>query len=84
MTEQEKIEICRKEFCQYYKTKRCTNFFEGQFLDWRTDLLFEGWKAAKRSQPIVKLPKDYGNGKVEMGLVKKSLTAAGIRFEVEE
>lgn len=84
MTEQEQIEIWRKEF-ERLQGRGFTALLENGLYEWSfTQERWEGFLMAKRSQPIVKLPKDYGNGKVEMGLVKKSLTAAGIWFEVED
>lgn len=43
---------------------------------------WQGFLMAKRSQPSVVLPKDYGNGKIEAKAVHKSLTAAGIKYKV--
>lgn len=35
------------------------------------------------NRKVVELPKDYGNGKVEMKAVQEALTAAGIQYTVK-
>jgi thiamine pyrophosphokinase len=59
MTEQEQIEKWREEFISINRTKRDTSFFNGRFLDDRTEILFHGFLMAKRNMPVVELPSPF-------------------------
>lgn len=93
MTDAEQIEAWRSEFIEYYRTKRCTAFHDGRFLDDRTEILYHGWLAAKRSQPVIELPEtdchcyDDDNGvnvwSYMPDTVFNAITVAGYKYKVK-
>ena len=91
MTNDKQLEIWRAEFCEHYRTKRCTSFHDGRFLDDRTEILYHGWLAAKRSMQPIELPDsdDYFD-KFETNIygyesaVEDAITAAGYSYRVNE
>jgi hypothetical protein len=48
--------IWREEFISINRTKRDTSFFDGRFLDDRTEILFHGFLIAKRNMPVIEIP----------------------------
>ena len=86
MTEQEQIEIWRKEFEKSIPNHLLHKYPSGTYHDDEIELVWEGFKRGKRSQPIVKLPK-RGTGfyfDVSLDDVIEALTAAGIKYTIGE
>lgn len=89
--DKELVEVWRAEFESWYDAHTRFNYgvsyhfgANGKYCFDDIELAWQSFLAAKRSQPSVVLPKDYGNGKVEAKAVHAALTAAGIKYTIGE
>lgn len=92
MTEQEQIEVWRKEF-ERLQVGGFTALLENGLYEWSfTQERWEGFLMAKRSQPVVELPEIHEiwfdgeviSNKYDEADVIEALTAAGIQYKVRD
>lgn len=87
MTEQEQIEVWRKDFSKAIG-HNYTVRSDGRYVDVQIDNVWQGFLMAKRSMPVIELP---DNSKEDIGgfdcfdkdTVFKAITAAGYQYKIK-
>lgn len=88
MDDKELVEVWRKEFELTVSPQHLHKFPSGTYNCEEVDLMWQGFQRAKRSQPSVVLPKEIQSIVMPSVFnaedIYTSLTAAGIKYTIEE